>query len=515
MYWIDRQAEQGVSGRSFRLWALCAVSTLAMFAVATSRQGAAQTSAPSNSKLIEATERREQARANLESNRKYLDENRQRVGTIKEVLARLNQERAELNANLISTGEKVKQTEAKMTAIEDRLSKLESQERTLRTSLNAQHKSIGRLLSAIQRMGRNPPPVMITQRSDALAMVRSAMLLARAFPKLRGDAMVLAKQLQTLVTLMSGIRKESDQLHAEAKTLNEAQTRLSYLLQTKRKSLGDRSVELAEVERTVKVIGRNVESLEELIGKLDPAIDRETKIGREIEAEARRKAIAQAEAEAVERARTDAEKLKKLQLAMNIPKPGTDDAASLGSPAIQPAGIKPPDPDTIAPRPAVSLVPKSGPYIGDTARISPAIPFHLAKGQLPMPAAGEIETQFGEPVPFGGRSKGLIVKTRHGAQITSPTDGWVVYAGKFRTYGQLLIIRAGEGYHVLLAGMSRIDVQSGQFMLAAEPVGTMKSSPGGQSEDDKPRLYVEFRKDGRPINPRPWWSASSNQKVQG
>ena len=132
-----------------------------------------------------------------------------------------------------------------------------------------------------------------------------------------------------------------------------------------------------------------------------------------------------------------------------------------------------------------------------------------------MPAAGAMETEFGDSTSFGGRSKGIVIKTRHGAQITSPTDGWVVYAGKFRTYGQLLIIKAGDGYHVLLAGLSNIDVQSGQFVLAAEPVGTMKSAPGRRADQNSPRLYVEFRKDGRPINPRPWWSARSKQKVEG
>ena len=44
---------------------------------------------------------------------------------------------------------------------------------------------IAKLLSALQRMGRNPPPVLITQREDALKMVRSAMLLAAGFPGAR------------------------------------------------------------------------------------------------------------------------------------------------------------------------------------------------------------------------------------------------------------------------------------------------------------------------------------------
>ena len=110
-----------------------------------------------------------------------------------------------------------------------------------------------------------------------------------------------------------------------------------------------------------------------------------------------------------------------------------------------------------------------------------------------------------------------MIETRFSAQVTSPCDGWVVYAGEFRSYGQLLIINAGDGYHVLLAGLSQIDVQPGQFVLTAEPVGTMS----GWSEEfaavrevSGPVLYVEFRKDGRPIDPDPWW-ATGQQKVQG
>jgi murein hydrolase activator len=92
-----------------------------------------------------------------------------------------------------------------------------------------------------------------------------------------------------------------------------------------------------------------------------------------------------------------------------------------------------------------------------------------------------------------------------------------VYAGEFRSYGQLLIINAGDGYHILLAGMSQIDVQPGQFVLAAEPVGTMSGTPKtspSAAQTNAPVLYVEFRKDGRPIDPDPWWVAGQ-EKVQG
>jgi septal ring factor EnvC (AmiA/AmiB activator) len=92
----------------------------------------------------------------------------------------------------------------------------------------------------------------------------------------------------------------------------------------------------------------------------------------------------------------------------------------------------------------------------------------------------------------------------------------VVYAGEFRSYGQLLIINAGGGYHILLAGMSRIDVSLGQFVLAGEPIAAMGTPavPGSGDDNSRPVLYVEFRKDGRPIDPDPWW-AEASEKVQG
>jgi septal ring factor EnvC (AmiA/AmiB activator) len=163
----------------------------------------------------------------------------------------------------------------------------------------------------------------------------------------------------------------------------------------------------------------------------------------------------------------------------------------------------------------VELTPGAG--LGSAGRIKPEIAFADATRRLPMPAQGRQVLGFGEKTQYGGQSKGIVLETRQGAQVTSPCDGWIVYAGEFRSYGQLLIINGGGGYHVLLAGLSQIDVQPGQFVLAAEPVGTMsgwaqQAQPAAMN--NAPVLYVEFRKDGRPIDPDPWWVAG-HQKVQG
>ena len=131
--------------------------------------------------------------------------------------------------------------------------------------------------------------------------------------------------------------------------------------------------------------------------------------------------------------------------------------------------------------------------------------------------SGRKISSFGGENKFGEKARGMLIAARADAQVTSPVDGWVAYADEFRTYGQLLIINAGGGYHILLAGMRRIDVGEGQFVLAGEPVAVMGGATragSGQAGGPRQALYIEFRKDGRSIDPSPWW-AKSSERVQG
>jgi septal ring factor EnvC (AmiA/AmiB activator) len=155
----------------------------------------------------------------------------------------------------------------------------------------------------------------------------------------------------------------------------------------------------------------------------------------------------------------------------------------------------------------------------DPGRLAPAVAFASMRGQVPIPVNGVKLKGFGAPDGNGGVEKGISIATRAGAQVTAPADGWVVYAGHFRSYGQLLILNVGGGYHVLLAGMDRISVDLGQFVLAGEPVAAMGN--GSQiaailaTGSSQPVLYIEFRKDGLPVDPGPWWAAGEGEKVRG
>jgi murein hydrolase activator len=404
-------------------------------------------------------------------------------------VAHIDDERAQLNAQLQEAARLIQRSEGQLNAIESRRDALEAHQKLLQGSLNQRHGSIAKLLWAMQRMGRNPPPAIITRREDALEMVRSAMLLARAFPELRSEAAELTSRLGGLMQVMTQIRVERDKVESETQRLKEAQGRLASLMETKRQSLAERQQELEQVRRDAVEISKKVTDLSGLITTLDRTVAELTGLGG-----------------------YDKEIVAESAPAADAPAAGPE----------QPRGAEAPAHGTqvavaVAPRlsgPTVELTPKSGALTGSPGRMKPALPFHLAKAQLPVPAQGRRVLSFGDTTSNGRKSQGLVIETRHGAQITSPCDGWIVYAGQFRSYGQLLIINAGGGYHILLAGLSHIDAQLGQFVLAAEPVGTMSVAPKGKAQDNAPVLYVEFRKEGRPIDPEPWWFAGQ-QKVQG
>lgn len=432
----------------------------------------------------------DQVKKALQSRRDELDTTLSKAGVIEKDVAALNAEREKINSRLLETAALIQKSESRLTDIEGRLSELEAQEKMVRGSLSQRHDQIAKLLAALQRMGRNPPPVIVTKREDALEMVRSAMLLAAAFPGMRTQALELADTLSSLMRVMGDIRSEADKLKAETTRLSDLRTRLAGLMETKRQSISERQAELQKVREAASDISKSVNDLNELISKLDQAVAQNTGLNA-YEAEAKA-AVAAAPPEAA---------------ASSAP------VSSSPTPAASVAAAGASTPDTKV----VELAPTASPLMsGNAGRIKPAIPFHLAKAKLPLPVSGRRVLTFGERTQYGSNSKGVVLETRSAAQVTSPCDGWIVYAGEFRSYGKLLIINAGGGYHVLLAGLSQIDVQPGQFVLAAEPVGTMSSMKKDSADvpNSAPVLYIEFRKDGDPIDPDPWWAAVS-QKAQG
>src|SRR3954465_14536880 len=321
---------------------------------------------------------------------------------LKAEITSLGQDRTQLNQQLTDTAANVRTVEIKIDEAEVRLRSLNGREQAMRSSLDLRRADIVEVLAALQRAGRRTPPALLVRPEDALQSLRTAMLLGAVVPELRGRAEKLSGELAELATLRQTIATERNRLAGDRDKLREDQTRLAALVEQRQRQQYSIEKDMeAEAARAI-ALSKQVDGLQGLIAKMEQDV----------------KSAAKAAA-----------------------------SASLqGAPAspngkVNPGALK------------------------DPARLSPAIAFASAKGLLGMPVNGVKIRDFGGSDGAGGIEKGISLASRPGAQVTTPCDGWVVYAGPFRTYGQLLILNAGGGYHVLIAGMERISVNIGQFVL--------------------------------------------------
>ncbi len=368
-------------------------------------------------------------------------------------------DRARLAAALIETTTKVQNTERSVAAANDRLASLNAKADTLAGSLESRRAMITEVLAALQRMGAHPPPAILVKPHDMADAVRAATLLGSAIPALKSETEALGRDIDALARTRESIAHERDALAQAGASLALEKARLSVLVEARQSSLASAQDALGSQQRRAAELAKQATSLKDLISRLDAE-------------EAERKAAA-------------------------------DAAHAADAAAAQQIEVK-------------AEVARGA----DSARLKPEIAFSDAKGRVPLPAAGTILKTFGSSDGLGGVERGVMVATLAGATVSAPADGSVLFCGPYRSYGQLLIINAGGGYYILLAGMDRISVLPGEFVLAGEPVGAMgdgsvRMAAAAAVGAAEPVLYIELRKDGTAIDPGPWWAKSDIEKARG
>lgn len=110
-----------------------------------------------------------------------------------------------------------------------------------------------------------------------------------------------------------------------------------------------------------------------------------------------------------------------------------------------------------------------------------------------LPVAGTVVTGLGELSDTGVRARGLTLATAPGAEIVAPTAGRVIYAGRFRRYGNIVIVDHGGGWTSLIAGLDTMLVKVGDPLSQGSTIGRAPRR-------DAPRITIELRRQGRPVD---------------
>jgi murein hydrolase activator len=355
---------------------------------------------------------------------------------------RLKVEIQQSTDKMVDVAAQIQKRELKLDRVEEKLDLLATERTRQLASLSRRRTDVVKLLAALENLSRQPPQLLLVRPNAAIDTARSASLL-----KLEAQSSSLKKDIAALNAVKADLDTERETYRIELASLGQDRETLKELQASragKRALLLDQAGDEAAKAQTLAAQARDVKEL-----------------------------LVQLERTERKRARL----------------------AALPGPRLRPdftAPARVPPRPAVTPRPAIIARP---PVPGTRPPLVASVPRTLGLGTLP--ARGDILTAFGAATA-NGPSRGLSIRTRADATVTAPAAGRVVFAGPFRAYGQMLIISHGEGYHSLIAGLTRLDAKNQQMIQAGEPLGIMGADGDGTT------LYFELRRGGDAVNPAGW-----------
>ncbi|MEM8839798.1 MAG: peptidoglycan DD-metalloendopeptidase family protein [Pseudomonadota bacterium] len=422
----------------------------------------------------------------------------------------LDEKRKGLVERLIATARAIQVREDELTRTERRLGSLNEERSAIEDKLAGERDVISEVLAALQRIGRNPPPALFVAADDVLLSVRSAIVLSAVLPDLSARANVLVANLKDLQRIRTSLEEEQSRILEQEAALLADQRNLDALIKENQRLKRETQQAMDGEEQRARKLAAQATNLRELIAGIDK------EISTTISADSRRRAkVAERLRQARERTAAEAREIRQ-ELAALSPQeaPLQADRNATG-------------PETTADAFALSEGTEGtlidyGSLNTEISENGDQLSFRAASGSLRAPARGVFLSNFGDRDQTGSVSQGLTIATRARAPVIAPASGNVVFADSFRSFRQLLILDVGNDYHILLAGMERVNVRLGDRVAAGEPVGIMGeprlaglpgtvASFGGDtgtqnySGQTQPLLYVEVRENGRPVNSGTLW----------
>ena len=412
-----------------------------------------------------------------------------------------------LRANAITLAREIQNRESELSNLEEELATLEVRRDAKQAELLNRREQMSATLAALQRMALRPADSLLAAPQAPVDTLRSGLLLNVTLPVIEAKATHLRGEVEELRLIYSEIAARRNDLKEAAASLESEQGLLRELITKKERLFTSTKAERDAERESVAALAAKAKDLRELFDKVEKELAR-----RAAEREAARRRAAAEAAEKAAQAKAEADKARaEAEAARAKAEADKAQAEAAAAAAAAQAEAEAAQARAQAEADKAARAAEAQPAQTQVALLTqpPDIrPFPQRGASLVVPARGRIVSRFGQSTDNAALSQGIVIMARPGAQIVAPFDGKVVFSGEFRGYGLILIIEHGKQYHTLLAGFERIDAVLGQWVLAGEPVGLLSA---GNAD---PKLYLELRQAGHPINPMPWL-ATSGDKVQG
>ena len=379
----------------------------------------------------------------------------------------LSIELAKMNKELVEAAKRVQKDEDKIMQTEKELALIQNKLKIAEEKFKKEHRNLELMLVSLQNLALHPTDSLLFQPLTPVEIIQSAILMRSSIGFLSQNSQSLKADLEDLNAQHKDLNQKLLELSSQTQNLKKKQESIKQIALKKNQIRTTLEGESSKARKEALELASKASDLRDLMEKAIRQAELKRQKQEELKRAAReREMAAQRKLEQEQQLRL--QKLREQAQSQSADTP-LDDSSFEDEKAY----------DTVKAQDVSDSTPKP------------------SAGQFLRPARGEIVTFYGQELSKGVNSKGIIIQTRANAQVVAPYDGTVLFSGPFKGYGHLVIISHGDDLVSLIAGMQNNDTENAQMVLAGEPIGLMPDTA-------QPKLYMEIRKNKKPINPIVW-----------
>lgn len=133
---------------------------------------------------------------------------------------------------------------------------------------------------------------------------------------------------------------------------------------------------------------------------------------------------------------------------------------------------------------------------------------NLPEHSLPWPVKGKVISPFGKEYRADLNTwifrDGIKIAAAYGTPVRAVMEGSVIYAGPFRSYGNVVIMDHGKGIFTIYGFLKDIQAAVGTKLAAQGVLGTAGKDTQASSGTGQSAVYFEIRQGTTAVDPEQW-----------
>ena len=204
-----------------------------------------------------------------------LTEHQKKQENLEQEVKKIERDLEGTRGDMVDLGKTIQSNEKTLQELETRIVRLEGEKSLFRYVLVKNHKSIGDLILALERIRRVPPEAMIAKPGAPYKTAQSALLMGDIIPLLHKKAQSLKENLENLDRISADLEAKKEVALKASQSLEDEHEKLAEMAEKRERLFADTHADLETEKANVKRISKESRNLADLVLRLNESREKQ------------------------------------------------------------------------------------------------------------------------------------------------------------------------------------------------------------------------------------------------